>query len=74
MAAIVVRALTLSASSKSFSFTDHSAVSSWAIEDIAAAADKGLINGYEDGTFRAKVNATRAEAAAVILKAIALKK
>ncbi|MFX3636884.1 MAG: cadherin-like beta sandwich domain-containing protein [Candidatus Pristimantibacillus sp.] len=74
MVAIVVRAVKLSASSKSVSFKDNSAISSWAIEDVAAATDKGLIDGYEDGTFRAKANTTRAEATAVILKAMALKK
>ncbi|WP_088833546.1 S-layer homology domain-containing protein [Paenibacillus tyrfis] len=46
MAVIVVRALGLNASSKSVSFSDSSAVS---IEGIAAAAENGLINGYEDG-------------------------
>ncbi|WP_081890479.1 S-layer homology domain-containing protein [Paenibacillus tyrfis] len=49
MAVIVVRALGLNASSKSVSFLDSSAVSSWAIEGIATAAENGLINGYEDG-------------------------
>ncbi|MNI15719.1 Endo-1,4-beta-xylanase A precursor [compost metagenome] len=74
MVVIVVRAVKLSASNKSVSFKDNSVISSWAIEDVAAAADKGLINGYDDGTFRAQANTTRAEATAVILKVMALKK
>ncbi|WP_337100489.1 S-layer homology domain-containing protein [Paenibacillus sp. YIM B09110] len=74
MAVIVVRALRLNVSSKSVSFVDASAVSSWATEGIAAAAENGLINGYEDGAFRAKMNTTRAEAVVVILKAMTLKK
>ncbi|WP_138754471.1 InlB B-repeat-containing protein [Paenibacillus sinopodophylli] len=74
MAVMVVRALKLDVSSKPVSFLDNSDVSSWATEAIAAAAENGLINGYEDGTFRAKINTTRAEAAVVILKAIALHK
>ncbi|MDG0795162.1 S-layer homology domain-containing protein [Cohnella ginsengisoli] len=73
MAVIVVRALKLTASSRSIDFKDHSAVSGWAIADIAAAVEKGLMKGYNDGTFGAKSNATRAEAATVILKAVSIK-
>ncbi|MCU6711946.1 InlB B-repeat-containing protein [Paenibacillus sp. J5C_2022] len=72
MAVIVVRALKLPASSTSISFTDNSSVSSWAMEAVATAAEKELMNGYTDGTFKAKINTTRAEAATVILKAINL--
>ncbi|MFC5401133.1 hemoblobin-interacting domain-containing protein [Cohnella soli] len=73
MATIAVRALGLNASGKSIGFADNSVISSWAIEGVAAAADNGLINGYKDGTFRAKNNTTRAEAVTVIVKAMALK-
>ncbi|MFC5470135.1 cadherin-like beta sandwich domain-containing protein [Cohnella suwonensis] len=74
MALIIVRALKLNASAKFVSFKDNSAVSGWAIEAVAAAADKGLLSGYEDGTIRAKANTTRAEAVAVIVRAMLLMK
>ena len=46
-------------------FTDINEVS-WASSTIQAVSDKGLINGYEDGTFRAKNNVTYSEAMVMI--------
>ena len=46
-------------------FTDINEVS-WAYSTIQAVSDKGLINGYEDGTFRAKNNVTYSEAMVMI--------
>ncbi|WP_279538693.1 S-layer homology domain-containing protein [Paenibacillus agricola] len=53
MAVIIVRALNLNASAETVSFKDNSEVSRWAIEAVDAAADKGLLHGYNDGTIRA---------------------
>lgn len=46
-------------------FTDINEVS-WASSTIQAVSDKGLINGYEDGTFRAKNNVTYSEAMVMV--------
>lgn len=46
-------------------FTDINEVS-WASSTIQAVSDKGLISGYEDGTFRAKNNVTYSEAMVMI--------
>ncbi|NOU63324.1 Ig domain-containing protein group 2 domain-containing protein [Paenibacillus sp. LMG 31461] len=74
MAAIIVRAAQISLVAEVSTFTDRSEISDWAIEAISAANSKGLMNGYEDGTVKPKGKATRAEAATVILRALALKK
>lgn len=46
-------------------FSDINEVS-WASSTIQAVSDKGLVNGYEDGTFRAKNNVTYSEAMVMI--------
>lgn len=38
----------------------------WAADNIYTAAVKGLVNGYEDGTFRPDNNITRAEAVKIV--------
>ncbi|WP_261302058.1 S-layer homology domain-containing protein [Paenibacillus andongensis] len=73
MAAIVVRAAKLAATDKSINFPDSADISDWARSALATAIAKGLINGYEDGTVKPKVNTTRAEAVTVILRALTAK-
>ncbi len=51
------------------SFKDVTA-SHWAFPYVEAAASAGLLFGYEDGTFRPNKNLTRAEAAALIYRAL----
>jgi hypothetical protein len=46
----------------------------WAKTDIAAAVEKGLIDGYGDYTFRPDQTITRAEAAALLTRAFKLNK
>jgi len=48
------------------SFTDESAVSTWALAAVIEAAMKGLMSGYPDGAFRPQAPLTRAEAAVLI--------
>lgn len=50
-------------------FTDVSS-GYWASADIQAAASYGIISGYPDGTFRPNAQITRAEAAALIYRAL----
>ena len=62
-AALVAGSLPVTASAATF--TDINEVS-WASSTIQAVSDKGLINGYEDGTFRAKNNVTYSEAMVMV--------
>ncbi|MBQ1935942.1 MAG: S-layer homology domain-containing protein, partial [Clostridia bacterium] len=47
-------------------FTDASVFAPWTAEYIAKAAGEGIVTGNPDGSFNAKGNATRAEAAVII--------
>ncbi len=51
-------------------FADDAAVPDWARPSVAAARDRGLVSGYPDGTFRPAAPVTRAEAAAVLVRAL----
>lgn len=66
-AAIVGRYLGL-AGGINLKFPDSSEISDYAKMYVSVCADKGIINGYEDGTFRPKNNITRAETAAILSK------
>ena len=46
-------------------FSDVS-YSSWYADFVQAAVDMGLVNGYENGTFRPNASITRAEAVAIV--------
>ena len=50
-------------------FTDPDSVSSDLKKYIAVAVEKGLINGFEDNTFRGQATLTRAEAATILWRA-----
>lgn len=49
-------------------FSDENYISGWAKDAVLEIAGSGIINGYEDGTFRPKENTTRAHAAVVICR------
>ncbi|SEG28652.1 S8 family serine peptidase [Paenibacillus sp. UNC499MF] len=53
---------------KTASFTDEGTAGTWAVPFMRKAAGLGLIDGYEDGTFKPLNGATRAESASVIYK------
>ncbi|OBZ15001.1 hypothetical protein A8L34_14065 [Bacillus sp. FJAT-27264] len=74
VAAMVVRAAQIATTDKSISFADSQQVSDWARPALAAAVSSGLVNGYTDGTVKPQGDTTRAEAAAIILRALQLKK
>jgi len=48
------------------SFADNDEIADYAKTAVAYLASQGIINGYEDGTFRPNDNATRAAAAKII--------
>lgn len=51
-------------------FPDVTAASAWAYGYINIATNRGLIKGYEDGTFRPNNNVTQAEALTILLRAL----
>ena len=67
MAVMIVKAADLSAG-EGKTFTDAGQIGAWAKTAVAAASGNSIISGYPDGSFRPQANATRAEAAAVIVK------
>ncbi|CEO12189.1 N-acetylmuramoyl-L-alanine amidase [Paraclostridium sordellii] len=50
----------------SLNFSDSYAISDWAKEYVDALNDHGMINGYEDNTFRPQNNVTRAETVTIL--------
>ncbi|MDQ0902045.1 InlB B-repeat-containing protein [Paenibacillus sp. V4I7] len=51
-------------------FTDTAAIGSWARKAVAQAKQAGIINGYEDGSFRPDAQMTRAEMAVMMANAL----
>ena len=47
-------------------FSDHEAIADYAKNAVDKLTELGVLNGYEDNTFRPTDNATRAEAAKMI--------
>lgn len=63
--ALLTRVLGLSGSNSSSAFTDIPD-SVWYKEAVIAAAEAGLVNGYDDGTFRPSSRITRTEIASIL--------
>ncbi|WHY17193.1 cadherin-like beta sandwich domain-containing protein [Paenibacillus sp. G2S3] len=74
VAAIVVRVAQLAEADMSMNFSDSVKVSTWARSALGAAIAEGILKGYTDGTLKPQGSTTRAEAATIILRALALKK
>jgi len=66
---MVSRAKNLPADAAPQGFSDVSA-KHWAFASIGVMKTLGVVSGYGDGTFRPSGNATRAEAAKMIYKAL----
>lgn len=47
-------------------FSDYDSISETAKRYVAVAVERGLVSGYDDGTFKGQQSITRAEAAALI--------
>lgn len=57
-------------SGEDLSFTDSRLASSWSRGYIKAAAEKGILQGYSDGSFRPLNNITRGEVASMLVRVI----
>lgn len=62
---------TISAAADS-SFTDIDQVADYAVAAVKAFVAAGVVNGYEDGTFRPTANATRAEVSKILCSVLKL--
>lgn len=62
---------TMSAAADS-SFTDIDQVADYAVAAVKAFVAAGVVNGYEDGTFRPTANATRAEVSKILCSVLKL--
>lgn len=62
---------TISAAADS-SFTDIDQVADYAVTAVKAFVAAGVVNGYEDGTFRPTANATRAEVSKILCSVLKL--
>ncbi|XID91923.1 S-layer homology domain-containing protein [Paenibacillaceae bacterium WGS1546] len=73
IATIVAKALKLQASQPLPPFADREAISAWAVSAVAAAAEHGIVSGLPGNRMGPQAHATRAEAAAVIWRALEIK-
>ena len=64
-AVMICRALEFSAT-KEGNFADKAAISAYAVDAVNALYERGIVGGYEDGSFKPKANITRAEGAKII--------
>lgn len=65
---LIVNAGETPVSNQHYRFSDYNQISQHALRAIEFTHQAGIINGYKDGTFRPKANATRAEAAAIVYR------
>ena len=73
IAAILYRILGDRLSTGRAEFTDADEISEYARDAVGALAASGVISGYSDGSFGAKREVTRREAAVMIYRAMSLK-
>lgn len=67
-ATVIVRSLGLSSKTGTSSFSDVKA-DDWFANAVGLAAEAGIVNGYEDGTFKPNQTITREELAAMVVRA-----
>lgn len=67
MAVIVARCLSGSGAAESvLRYGDAASIPAWVVRAVALCTERGIFQGYEDGTFRPAATTTRAQAAAVV--------
>ena len=68
---VLLLALLLLMGTVSAAFTDESRISAAYLDAVTAMSEKGIIGGFEDGTFRPKDTLTRAQAAKILCTMLA---
>lgn len=72
MASMMLRAMNYAgvqpSSASLTKFADHTKIGTWATNAVAACVDAGIITGVTTTTFQPKANATRAQAAVMIVR------
>lgn len=68
---MVARVLKLTPAADRAPFTDAAAMPEWAMPEVAAAVEAGIIRGMPDGSFEPDRLVTRAEMAAMLTRALA---
>jgi len=53
-------------------FTDNDQIGAWAKDAVAQAVQAGIVNGYNDGSFRPNAHITRSEMAVMIARSLKL--
>lgn len=74
MAVIMVKAFRLQQKEKGKQFADQEQISLWSKGAVEIAASHGIFGGYQDGTFKPQNRASRAEATAVMARALQFEK
>jgi len=69
---MLMNALNWQEAGTDLSFTDGAEIATWAKQAVSQAVQAGIINGYENGSFRPNANITRSEMATMIAKALKL--
>ncbi|MBU5442212.1 S-layer homology domain-containing protein [Paenibacillus sp. MSJ-34] len=67
---MLARTLKLDGAGSAPALTDWSKIGAWAEQAVALAVQAGIVNGYEDGSFRPEAHITRAEMASMIARAL----
>ncbi|GAA0375425.1 hypothetical protein GCM10008933_03180 [Paenibacillus motobuensis] len=71
-AVMLSRALKLEGNGTDVTFADADKIAAWARPHIARVLESGIINGYQDHTFRPDQQINRAEMAAMIVRALGI--
>ncbi len=66
MRAVRVANIKLNVVSTGATFTDQASISDWAVEDVVALKEAGIVSGRDTGAFDPKANAIRAEAVKIL--------
>ncbi|NUU60761.1 S-layer homology domain-containing protein [Paenibacillus agri] len=69
---MLARALQLPENSDSVTFKDMDKIPAWAKSYVAQAVSKGIISGYNDGSFRPEQKLTRAELTVMIVRSLGI--
>lgn len=66
MRAVRVKNISLGTTGSSAAFTDQDSIADYAVSDVAALKEAGILSGRDTGAFDPKANATRAEAVKIL--------